>query len=370
MLVILNSTNACNLGCRYCSAKTNGSVRRDLSEDDCQLLVAQLPAILKEDEPVTWLWHGGEPTLLSPEQFDAMQTILSTLADHLQRTLMQSNAYAVTKDWINVLLKHDVSVGVSLDGPKETHDAARPAINGSGTYDLARANALALRDAGMAVSLLCTLDKTHIGREEMILDWLIEMDMPIRFNPLSRFGRSSESLSGAEYYRFLIDLFKGVLKKRYSGSIQPLEWMSRSVIFDEEATECAYNGQCGKTFFSIGPGAEITPCGRLKKSFGNLRDSTLDELWQSSGWSSLRERSDRLATGECRSCEIWNFCKGGCPADEDNRLEKAECDAKREFFDWLRTDGLELYRKALIERKKEIRAALELLRAEKDRMLI
>lgn len=363
MLVILKTTTACNLKCGYCSARAGEGERQDLGAGECEKIAKQLPELLEPDESVSWLWHGGEPTLLDPAEFSRLQGVLSTLNGHPQRVQMQTNCLEISSDWIDALLKHDVSVGVSLDGPASLHDPNRKTADGAGSHASVRQNALALAEAGVPVSLLCTLGPGHMGKASEIADWLEEMAMPVRFNPLNRLGRAQNSLSNRDYFGFLRDIFAECIKRRLAISIQPLEWMISAILNGHEAHECSYSGDCGRRFFSLGPGGEVSACSRLGHTFGNIHRQTLAEIWQGAPWRKLRQRAELPGRGKCGTCAIWRLCHGGCPAVTSQ--DEAECTAKKEFFDWLETDGLELYRKALIARRREIRDKLDLISAER-----
>ncbi len=363
MLVLLRSTTACNLRCRYCSAACGEAPRHDLSENDCRLLLEHLPPLLHKGESVAWLWHGGEPTLLPPEKFAAMQSILSGLEHlgHPTRCLMQTNGYVVTDAWLDVLTRFRVGVGVSLDGPAPLHDAMRVTASNTGSYHDILKNLEAMRQRNIAVSLLCTARKEHMGRESELLDWLESLDLPIRFNPLLHLGRSSDSLSPADYYSFLRTVFSLALERQISLSIEPLEWMLASVIADAPPRECSYNGQCGISIFSYGPGGDVGSCNRSDCFFGNLHETPLHILRKTSPWHERCNRTKRLQA-VCATCSAWPLCHGGCPEVEGDEPIPGHCNARKNFFFWLRSEGLDMYRDALLRRRERLREHLRLIR--------
>lgn len=67
--------------------------------------------------------HGGEPMLLGPEGLDQLFTELQAcLSPHVSLQLgMQTNATLATPAIADTLLKHDVSVGISIDGPRHAN---------------------------------------------------------------------------------------------------------------------------------------------------------------------------------------------------------------------------------------------------------
>lgn len=360
MLVLLKTTNFCNLNCRYCSGSCGEEKRRDLVEHDCVMLVEQLPDLLRDGEPVRFLWHGGEPTLLHPDKFKSMQEILANVADsgHLVTYSMQTNGYCISDEWLDVLEEYRVGVGVSLDGPSFLHDEMRISHGGVGTYKKIVENIKKIKKNDISISLLCTLRKKHMNREPEILDWLEEMNLPIRFNPLLNLGRSKEELSLQDYYNFLRNIMMITLERGIAISIEPLEWMLSSVIGDLSPRECSYSGRCGVSIFSYGPGGDVGICNRDDKVYGNLTEQSLKDLYESAQWKMQRMREERMK-GVCNDCEIWTYCHGGCASVEKDAPNKEHCKARREFFRWLQTKGLELYKAALVRQRLNIKNQLK-----------
>lgn len=366
MLVLLRATTACNLHCRYCSASCGEMGRRDLTEEDCRLLVRQLPSVLAPGEGVCYCWHGGEPTLIAPERFTAMQDILSGIAreGHPVRCSMQTNGFAVSDGWLNALQHFDVGVGLSLDGPPDLHDAMRVTPDGRGSYAQAAAHAHAMRCRGIPVSLLCTVQKRHLGRESDMLDWLDQEGFSIRFNPLLHLGRAEEALDLEQYFSFLRNILRYSLKRQLMKSIEPLEWMLAAVIAGTPPTECSYSGGCGVFMFAYGPGGEVGACNRSDHAFGNLYDTPLATLRTLPAWQERNQRQERLRA-HCGACSIWSFCHGGCPEGEGELPDGGRCAARRAFFTWLYSEGLDIYRQALLQRRDCVREQLRLLRETK-----
>jgi radical SAM protein with 4Fe4S-binding SPASM domain len=79
----------------------------------------------------------------------------------------------------------------------------------------------------------------------------------------------------------------------------------------------AYSGgaggcPAGTHYLGIRPNGELTPCPYLPVYAGNLKDSSIGELWQSSElFVRIRERA--ALGGRCGECELAGRC-GGCRA--------------------------------------------------------
>lgn len=173
--VILKLTEVCNISCTYCYYFFSGD-ERPLSRPKKVTLsvIDDLISFLNggyEQGLFSTLqidFHGGEPLMVGLERaksiFQAIQAKLK--APH--RLAMTTNAMLLTPEWIELLNLHKVSVCVSIDGPKETHDTHRIDKSGQGTYDRVRRGIDLLNEAARQnrlspISALCVVQPGSDG---------------------------------------------------------------------------------------------------------------------------------------------------------------------------------------------------------------
>lgn len=368
MLILMRSSNGCNMRCNYCYGNY-GETSGTLELDDCQLLLRRLKEEEVSGNKVEFLWHGGEPALLGARNFEKMASLLNTLEkDGIEVThSLQSNGMGLNEPWPDILGDMDINVGISLDGPACLHDIARKTPEGSGTYVAILKNVNKLREANVKVSLLCTLGPAHENQEMEIADWLLELDLPIKFNPLFAKGRSRARFPLASYYGFLKNIFLILLKNGYGKSVQPFEWMLRSILYNMPPGECSFSGNCGKNIFSFGKGGVIGLCTRTQEVLGNLVTTSLKNIRESPRWLERMNHSAKLRK-HCGKCEVLRFCHGGCPSTRSEIPDKADCAAIRDFFMWLAEPAMGLYLEALLERKKSLSMAVTAMQELRERL--
>jgi uncharacterized protein len=80
--------------------------------------------------------HGGEPTLWPLAHFDTfLQRVEAARAEHMDITVsVQSNGYSIPDRLVSLFAEHHVSLGISLDGPREANDRYRISHSGTGSY--------------------------------------------------------------------------------------------------------------------------------------------------------------------------------------------------------------------------------------------
>ncbi|HUC58943.1 MAG TPA: radical SAM protein [Streptosporangiaceae bacterium] len=79
------------------------------------------------------------------------------------RASVQTNGTTLDDELADFLARHDVAVGISLDGPRQLHDAARVFRTGAGSYDRAVAAVRRCGERGLPVHLIATISRHNIG---------------------------------------------------------------------------------------------------------------------------------------------------------------------------------------------------------------
>lgn len=141
--VILKVVEQCNLACTYCYFffGDNQEYKKHPKKISATT-VSEVAVFLREGAKQLRLrsirinFHGGEPTMMKLSEFDEICCIFK---EHLAELVtldfsIQTNATLIGPGWIQLFRKHNVAVGVSLDGPKEYNDIARLDLKGLSSY--------------------------------------------------------------------------------------------------------------------------------------------------------------------------------------------------------------------------------------------
>lgn len=163
----LKVASRCNLNCSYCYVYNKG----DRTWRDRPAIMpehvfgATLERIRRHCErsgqgSVHLTFHGGEPCLVGPERFSRWcEQARDVLGDCGVRVgfSIQTNGTLLNEGWVQAFKTHDVSVGVSIDGPKEVHDAFRVDHAGRGSYDRVVRGIDLLRESGVRLGVLSVI---------------------------------------------------------------------------------------------------------------------------------------------------------------------------------------------------------------------
>src|SRR3974377_220311 len=120
----------CNLDCKYCFFLSKEQLyagdRFRMSDQMLDSYIRQLLETQAADE-VNVAWQGGEPTLMGLDFFRRSIELVrryrrpGATVSHT----MQTNGVLLDRDWCEFFREHNFLVGLSLDGPRELHDAYR-----------------------------------------------------------------------------------------------------------------------------------------------------------------------------------------------------------------------------------------------------
>ena len=130
----------CNLDCQYCFYLSKeqlfpGSQFR-MPDELLEAYTRQYIASQRVPE-VTFTWQGGEPTLMGLDFYRkavAFQQQYRPPGVTIHNAL-QTNATTLDEAWAQFFKEHNFLIGVSLDGPRQLHDAYRVDKGGKPTFE-------------------------------------------------------------------------------------------------------------------------------------------------------------------------------------------------------------------------------------------
>ncbi len=130
----------CNLACDYCfflaKERLHPGSRSRMSEEVLEAHVRQVPEAHQVPQ-VTVACQGGEPTLMGLDFFRRAQGYIEKYRkpNTTVEPTIQTNGVLLDDEWCEFLQEHNYLVGVSVDGPREMHDAYRKDKAGKPVFD-------------------------------------------------------------------------------------------------------------------------------------------------------------------------------------------------------------------------------------------
>ncbi len=143
--VLLKVASRCNLDCSYCYVYHMGddawrSQPKRMSESVLdQIAVRLAEQVASQDRPFSVIMHGGEPLLIGAAKLESFCAKLRSALPHPCGIHIQTNGVLLTEAIIDILVRYDVGVSVSIDGPEAVHDRFRIDHRKLGSYARVRA---------------------------------------------------------------------------------------------------------------------------------------------------------------------------------------------------------------------------------------
>jgi uncharacterized protein len=346
------SGSTCNIDCKYCFFLSKEALypndRHRMSEATLEAYLRQLLESHRLPE-VTVAWQGGEPTLMGVEFF---RKAVALVEKHrrpgqvIQHTF-QTNGIALDDEWCAFFKEHDFLVGLSVDGPRELHDAYRVTRNGKGTFDLVMGGWSQLRRHAVRFNVLCTVNAANQAhgrrvyrffRDELHAEWIQFIPIVERATAetlaVANLGWSegpkdkrllytqtgslvtNRSVGGAQYGQFLVDVFEEWVRHDVGRVYVQLFDVTLEAYFGRYKL-CIHAPTCGN-----GPALEhngdLYACDHYvepRYRLGNIHEQHMLELVASPAQRKFGlDKRDTLTT-QCQRCEVRPVCNGGCPKE-------------------------------------------------------
>ncbi len=320
----------CNLACKYCfylSKKTLYPASRFRMSE--AVLDAYLRQVIcpEQGQTVSILWQGGEPTLMGLDFYRRAVVLAERYCRPGQRVehALQTNGTLLTKEWRRFLRAKDFLVGLSVDGPREMHDAYRRDKQGNGTFDRVMRGMEHLQSADLRFNVLCTVNAANVEHPVDVYRFFRDdcgarfiQFIPIVARPEGTScgsGSSAGQISAEQWGRFLISVFDEWLRRDVGRVfVQTFEaalasWMAAG------APLCVFAEVCGRAI-ALEHNGDVYSCDHFVDPghfLGNLADRTLVEMVSSDQQVSFGDAKRTGLPEECLRCDVLFACNGECP---------------------------------------------------------
>ena len=304
-------TLACCFSCRYCGSGAGRARKNELSTEECLDAAEQLAALGCRRVSLI----GGE-VFMRPD----WQCIVKALTAGKVNVSIITNGFLFSEDLIAQLKEAKTeSVAISLDGPPRIHDQYRQ----EGSFQRAVQAIDVLTANAVPVSVISTLHSRNYRCLEEMYDLL--KDKPIfawQLQACSPMGNASGGMfSTAIDFPAVIRFVEQHLDKApfAIGIADNIGYYTsrEGSLRGNRSGEAVFAGcRAGLTGIGIDSVGNVRGCESLYDDRfieGNLRDSTLAEIWnREDAFAYNRKFRREMLGGKCRTCRYGGICAGGC----------------------------------------------------------
>jgi len=136
----------CNFRCQYCFGKSGKQYDEYPNFFDAEMVIRTINWFVYECYPNAISYRidfvsGGEPLLnfqAIKETVECIKKIQRNFLNKKFKIWLCTNGSLIDDNICKYLSDNGVSIGISIDGPKDIHDKHRVNVNGDGTYDMVK----------------------------------------------------------------------------------------------------------------------------------------------------------------------------------------------------------------------------------------
>ncbi|KYK36072.1 MAG: hypothetical protein AYK19_09645 [Theionarchaea archaeon DG-70-1] len=335
-------THECNLKCLHCYNASGCAEQFELNTEEAKIVIDQA-----HDLGCCSIIFGGGEAFMRKDFLDIVEYADRNdldMAISTNCTLIDRKTAKHLSDF------HIYNIETGIDGTEEVHDRIRGA---KGAWKRTYNAIYHLLDAGIPVVALYTVMRSNVHHIEEYIDFMKdefgdvvhlifmrttyagraistgEFLSPIEWlHACHRITRKLkiENWSGIPYY-YILDssrqsrVIKEFMRTPVGQQIYPAEMLEDVLEKGIPVEEAAYKllgGVCkaGLWQISVNPQGDIVPCARMGGvSLGNIRETTLEEVWWNSEMIQKLKNRHRQIKGKCKTCKWMEWCGGGGRTD-------------------------------------------------------
>jgi len=313
--VVIKPTLECNIHCKHCYHTPSERVRDRISLD----MVDRLFRLLSEEYEAVWfIWHGGEPLLLSKKFYQdaiSLQEKYFGKDSHRVGNTIQTNGILLDKGFMSFCREKKINVGVSHEGP--CNDILREGTERSEN------NLKMISKKEHVFSVSSTISSGTELEQTRLYEYFRDNGMSVSFSPVIPAGCASlnpELVPNADnYIRSSIETFdKWLFDKDTDIPLIPHYLYILNALGEPTESDCAHTS-CLTKWLCVYPNGDIYPCAKgcpEEYKLSNLKDiETISEVFLSKGFVEILKGTIERREKCKQECDLFDFCNGGCSMD-------------------------------------------------------
>lgn len=327
LTIILNTTNKCNIRCKYCYAYSDDKIYADFQVPCTMDFITKL-VTNNEENKVTIVFHGGEPLLC----WDGIVEMVKSLNGKLKNISysIQTNGILINQQIIDFIKSHKIKIGISLDGFNKQTNINRFGVEDKNDYlkkILDNIDSLIFNGVNVGVLSVITEDNYRDLLQSII--FLVNRGVKnFGFNFLLTKGRGINNKMKVPTGE-LVDIYVKIARyiNDYNANHEKEDYISERTVsvliysLSHKTLGACFSTPCnaGESLLALDVNGDIYPCdefvGDSEFCIGNARSSSfsMDDI-KNDNMTKLIHRSCCMIE-KCKQCPIDKLCPFKCPSD-------------------------------------------------------
>ncbi|MDF1860194.1 MAG: GRRM system radical SAM/SPASM domain protein [Verrucomicrobiales bacterium] len=336
-LLVIQPSPFCNINCDYCYLPNRTDTRRM----DHAVLEKVMDKVWDSGlvlSPFSLLWHAGEPLAVPISWYEKAFEIINRYPKAKDYVIhsVQTNGTLINDKWCEFLNKHEVEVGLSVDGPREIHDHHRKTRKGEGTFDKTMRGMECLKKNNVPFGVVSVISDVSVDHPDEMYDFYREHGITgIGFNIEEVEGANETSSLGKDggldriraflkqfYLRNKADGFPLNVREFQNAERNILEpgWCSRpdGGYYNQEADPFGMvNVDCFGNFSSFSPELLGQSTEKYESfTFGNLLSGSLFDATVNGAFQHVLADIEAGNQKCSETCQFYKYCGGASPSNK------------------------------------------------------
>ena len=355
----------CNLDCDYCyylgKADLYGGHQPKMSEELLERYISQYIEAVQVPT-VTFCWHGGEPLLAGIDFYEKAVALQNKYRGNKQiENSLQTNGLLINPDWCDFFRQNNFLIGLSLDGPKDIHDAYRHDRGGHPTFDRVMHALEMMAISRVEYNTLSTINNRSAGQGKRVYQFMRSVSKYMQFLPVVEHtlttpsGRAAIVPPGTEgakaapwsitpkaFGKFMCDVFDEWVINDVGERFVQLFDITLAQWYGVQPSLCAFCPTCGDGLV-VEHNGDVYMCDHFvypEYKLGNIAVEHLSDLQRKPELFRFGIEKRNSLPSDCRKCEYLFACRGECPKHRFATTRRGEkglnalCDGYKHFFEY------------------------------------
>ena len=355
----------CNLDCDYCyylgKADLYGGHQPKMSDELLERYISQYIEAVQVPT-ITFCWHGGEPLLAGIDFYEKAVTLQNRYHGNKQiENSLQTNGLLINPDWCDFFRENNFLIGLSIDGPKDIHDAYRHDRGGHPTFDRVMRGLEMMAVGGVEYNTLSTINNRCAGQGKRVYQFMRSVSKYMQFLPVVEHtlptpsGRAAIVPPGTEraqaapwsitpkaFGKFMCDVFDEWVINDVGERFVQLFDITLAQWYGVQPGLCAFCPTCGDGLV-VEHNGDVYMCDHFvypEYRLGNIGTEHLADMQRKPELFRFGLEKRNSLPSDCHRCEYLFACRGECPKHRFATTRRGEkglnalCEGYKHFFEY------------------------------------
>ena len=346
-LIVKPAGADCNFDCDYCFYLKKSELYPEVKKHRMSVEVLDemiRQAMQSSGREVSFVWQGGEPTLMG---LDFFKKVIKFQKKHGKEQIVcnafQTNGYLLNEDWARFFDEYKFLIGLSIDGEACVHNRFRRTAGGELTFKKIWRNLELLKRFNVEFNVLAMVNQESVKYPEKTFNFFLRNEITyMQFIPAVEYGSNGEiadfSVSPSEYGDFLCRIFDLWYNDGQPyASVRDFDSLLYKEVYGM-SNLCIYENRCGQHVV-VEHNGDVYACDFFVEprwKYGNLMETPLPSLVSKEKCKEFENRK-MILLPECKDCRWLEYCYGGCLKYRDLIKSEPEekfyfCESYKAFF--------------------------------------